>query len=160
MYFPAWTTSPCFLSHGLFPGRVPGLSPQVAVSASVLPNSLLFKFPLKHLYAFDSSTFIFFFPDLLQAARPESGFERAHNFVVIRSQPSLSSISIVCLGSLGWLWPGLVAGQRTSPRQSFISPIAREVTNHHLDPFKQLGALNCTSCTQTASNLPGPGQVH
>lgn len=135
---------------------MPGFSSQVATSASVLPICLLFKFPVKHLYAFDSNMSILF-PNLLQAVGLESAFETAHDLGALRSQPSLSSKAR--MGRVGQLRPGLVAEQRTSPLQSFIAPIAREVTNHRPVPFKQLGALNCTSWIQTPSNLPGPGQV-
>lgn len=131
--FPAWTAllSCFFLVPWAFPYRVSGPSSQV--SASVLPNNLLFKFPEKHLYAFDCSTLISF-SHLLQAMRLESGFETAHDSGMVRSQPALSSSSKVCMGGLAWLWPGWRQG-RGHPHcraLSHPSPESSQITGQSL----------------------------
>lgn len=93
-----------------------------------------------------------FFPSIYHrqpwAARLDSGFEAAHPSGALGSpSPSPVPKAEVC--------QGLARISSRNPRmcllQSFISLSAREVTNHHPAPFKQLGALNCASYSQAPS---------
>lgn len=126
-----------------------GYHPVDQQSEPVLSNSLLFTFPVKHFLTAAHSfippctTDRFRLWDLnLDLRQTPLGVLRPHLWGVPRCPT----------------WPASVAGQGMCPPRGFISLISR-VTDHHLVPFKQPRALNCTSCIQTPSNLLEPGQV-